>query len=545
MAAAMAASNRWLFSRKTDMEYWAKPRMARDQIVLFSPTLDASISDDHPVRLLDELLRGLDWTAWTAEYDGQKGQPPIPPWVMASVILYGLMRGIRSSRMLEYLCGHNVDFMWLTEGRGIDHTTLCKFRTRFRGPLKDLFRQLGKLSLQMGLVRLIEVAFDGTRVKANASRLRTWTAERLEAALKELDAVFEQRMAETEHADAVAAHNGTPKASLLPPELRTAQARQEKLRELLAQAQAADESRRKDGINPAKNPAQIPKADAESRVMPNKEGGYAPNYTPLAATDAANGMIVDCDVIAAPNEQTETLATIDRIEENFGRKPEKMLADTAHGTGTNLAGMELRGVDFYTPVTSQLPEEGNPAKRSDPRQPVAEEDRAQLPRNDKKKLAKSCFVYDEESDTYYCPMGRPLEYKETKKDERGGMTVNLRVYRCADCASCALAEECLDPKAKRGRTVRRDEHEPLRETMAAKMQTLEGKAVYNQRMHIAETPFAIIKSILGVRRFLLRGLEKVRTEWLWVCTAFNMRKLLAHTAGLRAELAKMLAGTVG
>ncbi len=166
------------------MEYWAKPRMARDQIVLFSPTLDASISDDHPVRLLDEILKGLDWSAWEAEYDGQKGQPPIPPWVMAGVILYGLMRGIRSSRMLEYLCGHNVDFMWLAEGRVIDHTTLCKFRTRFRGPLKELFRQLGKLSLQMGLIRLVEVAFDGTRVKANASRLRTWTAERLEAALK-------------------------------------------------------------------------------------------------------------------------------------------------------------------------------------------------------------------------------------------------------------------------------------------------------------------------------------------------------------------------
>ena len=53
--------------------------------------------------------------------------------------------------------------------------------------------------------------------------------------------------------------------------------------------------------------------------------------------------------------------------------------------------------------------------------------------------------------------------------------------------------------------------------------------------------YAIIKSILGVRRFLLRGLEKVRTEWLWVCTAYNMRKRLSHAAGLRTELAKMLA----
>jgi len=108
-----------------------------------------------------------------------------------------------------------------------------------------------------------------------------------------------------------------------------------------------------------------------------------------------------------------------------------------------------------------------------------------------------------------------------------------------------LAGECLDPKAKRGRTVHRDEHEPLREKMAAKMGTPQGKAVYNQRMHIAETPFAIIKSILGVRRFLLRGLEKARTEWLWVCTAYNMRKLLAPIVGLRTEMAKKLATTGG
>ena len=169
---------------------------------------------------------------------------------------------------------------------------------------------------------------------------------------------------------------------------------------------------------------------------------------------------------------------------------------------------------------------------------MTEEERPKLPRNNKKKLAKPCFVYDEEGDAYYCPMGRPLDYEETKKEPRGGVTVNQRLYRCADCAGCVLAAECLDPKAKRGRTVRRDEHEPLREKMAAKMRTTQGQAVYNQRMHVAETPFAIIKSILGVRRFLLRGLAKVRTEWLWVCTAYNMRKLLAYVAGLCAELAE-------
>jgi transposase len=524
------------------MEYCAKAPLRRDQILLFHPTLDDSISEDHPVRLLDEILCAQDWSSWEAEYDGTRGQPPIPPRIMAGVILYGLMRGVRSSRMLEYLCTHNIDYMWLVECRSIDHTTICKFRTRFRQPLKDLFRQIGRLGIRMGLVRLVEVAFDGTRVKANASRCRTWTAERVEEALKELDEHFEKAMAESEQADA--AGQGTMEESQdkasLPAEVATAQARRARLAELLAEIKQADEQRRKAGIDPKKSPAQMPKADTESRVMPNKEGGYAPNYTPLAATDGHCGWIVDCDVIAEPNEQSQTLPTVDRIEETFGKKPEKMLADTAHGTGGNLAGMEERGVDFYTPIQSQAPQEGNPAKRPDPRQPVAEAEWPKLPRNEKQKLSKACFVYNAESDIYYCPLGKPLEYKNIQKVQRGGETVTQRIYACKECCGCELAGECIDSKSKRGmRTVRRDKHEPLREKMAAKMQTPEGKAIYGQRMHTAETPFGHIKAVMGVRQFLLRGLEKVRTEWQWICTAYNLKRLLSVIATLLAESAKL------
>ena len=149
------------------MEYWDKASLRRDQILLFAPTLDESVSEDHAVRLLDEILRGRDWSVWEVEYDGTRGRPPIPPWVLAGVILYGLMRGLRSSRMLEYLCGHNIDYIWLVEGRTIDYSTICKFRTRFRKPLKDLFRQVVKVGMRMGLMTLLKVAFDGTRVKAN------------------------------------------------------------------------------------------------------------------------------------------------------------------------------------------------------------------------------------------------------------------------------------------------------------------------------------------------------------------------------------------
>ena len=76
------------------------------------------------------------------------------------------------------------------------------------------------------------------------------------------------------------------------------------------------------------------------------------------------------------------------------------------------------------------------------------------------------------------------------------------------------------------------------------MNSPEGQATYARRMHMAETPFGHIKWVMGVRQFLLRGLEKVRSEWLWVCTAYNLKKLLRHAVPLRAELVKMVAGAV-
>jgi transposase len=528
-------------------QHWAKTPIERNQIVLFSPTLESAVSQDHPVRLLDEILRGLDWSGWVTPCTDHRGRPPIHPRILAAVLLYGLMRRIRSSRTLEYMCGHNVDFIWLAEGHRPDHTTLSGFRKEAGKALKGLFRQVGRLAMAMGLVRLVEVAFDGTRVKANASRYHTWTAAKAEEALKELDALFDRMMAEADQAD-VQGQEGMflgESVNHLPAELATLEQRRQKLQEILQTLQSQDEARRKEGKDPEKNPAQLPKADTDSKVMPNKEGGYAANFTPTAAVDVSGDMIVDCEVIADPNEHTQTLAAVDRIEGSFGKKPEAFLADTAHGTGENLAGMQQRNVTFLTPMESSQPQEGNPARRDDPSQPIAEADWPRLPRNSQKQLDKSCFVYVEASQCYYCPQGRRLEYAEIHRVTRNGQEVAVRVYRCANCENCPLSVACRSSKARRGRMIYRDPYEPLREEMAARMQTAEGRATYAHRMHGAETPFAYIKAVMGVRQFLLRGLENVRTEWRWVCTAFNLQKLLKAVAALRADLSQGTAGVIG
>ena len=138
-------------------------------------------------------------------------------------------------------------------------------------------------------------------------------------------------------------------------------------------------------------------------------------------------------------------------------------------------------------------------------------------------------------------MGQVLEFAGTEKAVRNGQKIEIRVYRCEGCAGCPLASSCRAPKAQRGRSIHRDAYEPLREAMAARMHTPEGAAVYARRMHGAETPFGHLKGVLGVRQFLLRGLENVRTEWRWLCTTCNLKKLLAYVGILRSRITLWIA----
>ncbi len=230
------------------------------------------------------------------------------------------------------------------------------------------------------------------------------------------------------------------------------------------------------------------------------------------------------------------IPTVERIESTFGRQPEQFLADSTFATGANLSGLADRGIEAVMPVEqTKLPDE-NPADRADPTQPVAEEDWAKLPRRAQtKKLDRAAFVYDAAKDCYYCPQGRPLEFVQIKTKGRDtGDASQYRVYTCPSCEGCALAADCLSGHAKY-RSVSHDQHEAVRRKVALRLKTESGKKTYARRAHLAETPNGFIKDVLGLRQFLLRGLAKVRTEWLWACTAFNIRKLMIAMEKVRAD----------
>jgi len=522
------------------MSGWNQAPLPRDQILLFRETLGDRIPENHSARLLAEILDELDWSAWERHYVLVAGQPPIHPKIMAGVILYGLSHGIRSSRRLEWACRHAIDFMWMTEGRCVDHSTFCDFRTKFKRELKDLFRQIGRLAMRMGLMRLNQIALDGTRVRANSSPHATASAKTLEKRLSVLDEQIEKMLTEADQAD----HGDkdlfgdSVSVDTLPPELGDLKRRQARLRQAFASAQSLDAKRQKSKSGSKKRSAKVPVADPDSAIMPNKEGGYAPNFNPVATVDGECGLIVDADVLNAMTEGETVLPTVAHVRDSFGKKPEQFLADSAFATGSNLSALSEAGIEALMPVVSAQRSDTNPAERSDPTVPVPEAEWSKLPRRAQTgKLDRAAFVYDESSDCYHCPQGRQLAFWQVKtKGRDNGTDSEYRVYQCGSCEGCGLSSECLSGQSKR-RTVSHDQYERFREAASARLKTERGKETYARRAHLAETPNAVIKQVLGLRQFLLRGLDKVRTEWLWACTAFNLRKLMAAVGALRAESA--------
>ena len=531
------------------MAHWATSPVDRNQIVLFAPTLDQSIAQDCPVRLFDETLKALDFAPWEAAYVRLVGQPPIHPRVLAACILYGLSLGIRSSRRLEDAAANRLDFIWLLEGRVPDHATICKFRTQFASQIKDLFRQVGRVAINLGLISLNLVMLDGTDLKANNSRYATNRRASLQQKIDALDLQVEQLLAEADAADSAETQLlGEASPTKLPKPLRNLKARQDRLRQAMENLQKLEKQR---GVSSeasaattagipddtagrgakkkhAKVGPAIPTTDPESRVLPAKQGGYAPGYTGVLATDGDHGFILDTQVLAGNDEASTVLAAVDNIEQNFGTKPGEVIADTVFNTGLNLAGLQQRQVEALMPPRQEM--DASAAERPDPSRPVAEADRARLPVNPQnKQLDRAGFSFDAAGDQYYCPMGRTMPRTEDKPYNRQGSKGAYQVYESTDCGGCPLQDRCLTGKSPR-RRVCRDEHETLREAMAKRMKTDEGREKYKRRAPIAETPFAALKTTLNLRQFLLRGIEKVRIEFDWAATAMNLMKLIALTA---------------
>lgn len=514
---------------------FATPEAPRHQLVLYVQSLDELVPGDAPVRALAALLEELDWKAWEAHYEGI-GQPPIHPRYMAGAILFGLMTRVRSTRELEMAACKHLDFIWLLEGFAPDHSTFGKFRARHADAIKDLQRQIATMLVSRREKALLELIIDGTRFRADSDRHGARTAKTIEAVVQELDL----RLEEMKRNDgATVPQTGilegveTPgdeaeQVEWINREISRLEEKREKYGKALEIARERDaRAQAHDGRNA--KPVRVPLADPDSQIAPNKEGGYAPNYTPVAAIDAETGAILYADVLEGSNEAGAVLPAVAAAEEIAGEKPAAVLADGNFATGEVLAELGALEVEAYMPTRSASPAD-NPALRPDPSEPVAEADAERLPRTGGK-FSRTAFVYDAQTDTYRCPAGNAMPPVKQGKTKTGA---DCTVYQCGACAGCPFAKDCLNRNATH-RTITRDEHEPLREAAAGRMATEEGKAVYKKRAPGIEGVFGVIKACMGIRRFARRGLDKVRCDWSWICTAYNLKKLLAQEAKAARE----------
>jgi len=174
---------------------------------------------------------------------------------------------------LEWACSNALDFIWLCDGRRIDHSTFCKFRTYHEGALKDLFRQVGRVAMEMGMIRLNQVSLDGTKVKASSSRHKTLTAGSLKERLAELDRQVQEMLAQAKAADRkdgdLFGDSHSPEH--LPRELADIKARQRRLKEALTKTRLKPVPRiptRRPGFRwPIRRPRSRPTRKADSRPI--------------------------------------------------------------------------------------------------------------------------------------------------------------------------------------------------------------------------------------------------------------------------------------
>jgi len=407
--------------------------------------------------------------------------------MMTALLLYSYCCGIYSSRRIAKACRERVDFMSIVALDAPDFRTISDFRKRHLKALGKLFGQILQLCETAGLVKLGHVALDGTKIKANASKHKAMSYERMEKRAAELEAAVAKWLSAAEAADAKEdkLHGRDKTGDEMPEWVADKKRRAERIRqakaELEAEAKAAAEAKlkaaaeaaekreaegRRKGGRKAAPPSTEPDAkvqknftDPESRIMKSKDG-FVQAYNAQAAVDAEAQIIVAHDVTQSAVDCGQLVPMTDAIETNLGRKPEQLSADAGYCSEANLEALESRNIDAYVAT------------------------------------------------------GRA-------RDAVAGTVKGDATAASPEPAAPSASEPADAPTRV--------------EAMRAKIKAGGHTSPYRLRKQLPEPVFGQIKQARGFRQFLLRGFEKVRGEWAILCTVHNLLKL-AQGRSLSAAL---------
>ncbi len=412
----------------------------------------------------------------------REAPPPFDPAMMVCLLLYAYCVGVFSSRKIAWACERNLAFMAIVGQERPDFRTISDFRKQHLEPFKEVFVQVVRLAGEAGLVKLGNVATDGTKIQGNASRHKAmsygYMKKAVERLREEIEALVTAAYQQDEAEDAAL---GSRRGDELPAELARreqrlatieaamqrleaqakaeAEAERQQRAEAEAERQRTGKQRRGKALTPVvespEDKAQSNFTDPELHIMRTNNKGWEYCGNAQASVDAACQIIVACDVTDAPNDKQQA-------------------------------------------------------------EPMAQATRATL-----------------------AQAGIALPQDEAGQAQAIPATLDNGYY--SEAAAQALEALGFAPYMATGR---QKHHAPeaeasdvpatAQERMAAKVRTPEGKALYARRKVIVEPVFGQIKEARGFRRFLLRGLEKIRGEWCLVCLTHNLLKLWrygsAHSA---------------
>ena len=343
-------------------------RYEPNQDLLLPHSLREWLPEDHLAHFVSETIDALDLSAFYARYEGGGARnQPFHPAMMVKVLVYGYATGVFSSRKIARKLHEDVALRVLGAGNFPKHRTICDFRALHLKELAALFVQVVKLARECGLVKLGTIAVDGTKVRANASKHKAMSFQRMRVAEAELKAQVEALLARAAQADKAEA--GEPEldvpAEIARREQRLAaiQAAQARLRQRQCEADAArgrqpdeDDSGGPDGSGKKAGHAfkrafgePAPKAqdnftDPESRIMKTSTG-FEQCYNGQTAVDAHAQIIVAAELTNCGADSGELPGMIEAVKHNTGVSPEAVLADAGYRSEAVLAQLSGWGIE--------------------------------------------------------------------------------------------------------------------------------------------------------------------------------------------------------
>lgn len=320
-----------------------------DQDLLLPPSLREWLPEDHLVYFISDLVEQLDLSAIHAKYGEEKrGQPPFDPLLMTKLLVYGYCTGVYSSRRIQKRIQEDIPFKVLAADNEPDFRTISDFRKIHIETLQGLFEQVLEMALESGTVKLGRVALDGTKVKANASKHKAMSYGRMKEKQQQLREEVKALLAEAEAADEEEdRRHGNRRGDELPEELRRRETRLAKIKqakkvvEQRAREKAAADGKSTEEAKKAKpsDKDQYNFTDAESRIMKGADG-FVQAYNAQAAVEPEMGLIVGQLVTQAANDKEQLKPMVEAIEQQWGQRPEAILADSGYCSEENLGYLE-------------------------------------------------------------------------------------------------------------------------------------------------------------------------------------------------------------